>query len=640
MACDFETTTENQFEIDGCTRVWWYGYQPLTNQSNWNDVIRGTNLEEFMEHMKELATSYDNPLAYFHNLKFDGSFILYWLLENGYQEDRDLSEEKTFSTIITGEGQWYQIKVRFENDYPKTLKGQNRIKNGQIVVNKRYITFEDSCKKVNGSIETLAKQFGLTVSKSTIDYCKYRPVGYKPSENEEYYGCIDVNILAQVMYHIIIEEKADKMTIGSDAMDFYKETTPNYQRKNKYGHGGDKLKEECFREIFPCLDNSIWGYDEHNKAITYDDFSRRSYKGGWTYLKDNKVTQIGDGLVYDVNSLYPSVMHECPLPYGMPIKFEGCYDDLPQATKNKYNLYITKVTFMFEIKEKHLPCIQIKKSFRFNENEYLTTSDDEPVTLYLVSTDLELIKDHYNITNVIYQGGLAFKSSDIYFKDYINHWANIKEQATISGNKGQRQYSKYMQNNLYGKFATNPEHKSKHVRIEDDRLQYETVKEERDESIYTPVACFVTAWARNKTIRSAQANYDRFIYADTDSIHLSGLEQPKENEYFSIHQSKLGKWKCEMVFHKGKYLRQKTYMESPYLKDGKVLENPYELDETCVKSNKPDIKCCGLPDGEKGKGSVTYDNFNLGQVFKGSRKIPKNVKGGVVLHEHDFEIRQ
>ena len=87
-------------------------------------------------------------------------------------------------------------------------------------------------------------------------------------------------------------------------------------------------------------------------------------------------------------------------------------------------------------------------------------------------------------------------------------------------------------------------------------------------------------------------------------------------------------------------MRQKTYMESPYLKDGKVLENPSELDDSCIKSNNPDIKCCGLPDGEKGKGCVTYDNFNLGQVFKGSRKIPKNVKGGVVLNEQDFEIRQ
>ena len=68
MACDFETTTENQFEIDGCTRVWWYGYQPLTNQSNWNDVIRGTEMDDFMKHMKQLATDYDNPLAFFHNL--------------------------------------------------------------------------------------------------------------------------------------------------------------------------------------------------------------------------------------------------------------------------------------------------------------------------------------------------------------------------------------------------------------------------------------------------------------------------------------------------------------------------------------------------------------------------------------------
>ena len=53
VACDFETTTENQYDIDGCTRVWWYGYQPLTNQSNWNDVIRGTEMDDFINHMKQ-----------------------------------------------------------------------------------------------------------------------------------------------------------------------------------------------------------------------------------------------------------------------------------------------------------------------------------------------------------------------------------------------------------------------------------------------------------------------------------------------------------------------------------------------------------------------------------------------------------
>ena len=63
---------------------------------------------------------------------------------------------------------------------------------------------------------------------------------------------------------------------------------------------------------------------------------------------------------------------------------------------------------------------------------------------------------------------------------------------------------------------------------------------------------FTTAWARNKTIRSAQCNYERFYYADTDSIHLSGLAPPKENELFHIQDSDLGKWKCEMVFHKAK----------------------------------------------------------------------------------------
>ena len=92
-----------------------------------------------------------------------------------------------------------------------------------------------------------------------------------------------------------------------------------------------------------------------------------------------------------------------------------------------------------------------------------------------------------------------------------------------------------------------------------------------------------------------------------------------------------------MVFHKAKYVRQKTYLESPYLKDGNIVEKPYELDETCVKADKPMVKCCGLPDGARE--TVDYDNFVVGAVFTNAKKSPKRVIGGVVLHESNFTLK-
>ena len=41
---------------------------------------------------------------------------------------------------------------------------------------------------------------------------------------------------------------------------------------------------------------------------------------------------------------------------------------------------------------------------------------------------------------------------------------------------------------------------------------------------YNPVVSAIKSYAQNPTIRHAIANCDRLCYADTDSIHLQGLE--------------------------------------------------------------------------------------------------------------------
>lgn len=138
----------------------------------------------------------------------------------------------------------------------------------------------------------------------------------------------------------------------------------------------------------------------------------------------------GNGVVLDVNSLYPSVMYESEfgLPFGEPIFYEGKYKD-----DKVYPIYIQMITCSFEIKENKIPTIQIKNNRSyFRENEYLESSQNEIVCLVLTSVDLKLFLEQYNVYDLEYISGWKFKSTNILFKDYIDKWIKVKNEATIS----------------------------------------------------------------------------------------------------------------------------------------------------------------------------------------------------------------
>ena len=161
------------------------------------------------------------------------------------------------------------------------------------------------------------------------------------------------------------------------------------------------------------------------------------------------------------------------------------------------------------------------------------------------------------------------------FDEYIEHWTGVKEQADKDGNEGLRQVAKLMLNSLYGKFGKNIVIQSKYPEYDptDDKIVYKKIPAERYENgdmvlakgEYMPIAIFVTSYARVKMIRSAQANYDRFIYCDTDLNHLVGNEEPQG---FEIDPYKLGAWKLEDKFVRARYLRPKAYISEIVKKDG------------------------------------------------------------------------
>lgn len=550
FVCDFET----EVNIER-TYVWAYAFVGL-----WDDqdhVIMGTSIDSFIEEI--FKPVYNNGIFFFHNLKFDGEFILYWLLKHGFAHTTEKRlNNGEFSTLITDMGKFYILKVRYNNI---------------------TITFQDSFAIIPLSVAQMAKAFGMDISKLHIEYTDHREEGGQLTDDDKEYITYDILIVQKGLQYFF-DQNLNKITLGSDALADFKSI----------------ITSKKFDTYFP--------------KPAYDKDIRRSYKGGFSYVKEDIAGKtIGNGIVLDVNSLYPSRMYYCELPYGEGKYFEGEY-----IKDEVYNLYIQSITCIFEIKENYLPTIQIKNSRSFANNEYLKNSNGQEVLLTLTSVDLKLFFEHYNVYNLEFHGGWKFKSSTEIFKPFIDKWMAIKIEASRTGNLGLRTLAKLMLNNLYGKFALNPKVTSKipYLDSEKDIVRYHLADPTDREPIYIPVATFITAHARYYTISSAQKVYDRFCYADTDSLHLIGTDLPN----LDIDDDKLGAWKLEKTFTRAKFVRQKTYIEEV--------------------NGKLEITCAGMP--STCYDQVTWDNFEKGSVY-GGKLMPKHVPGGIVLVEKEFTIR-
>ena len=564
FTADFETATWLQDE----SFVWAWALCEIGNTEN---LKIGNTIESFFETIEKE----ENPQIMFHNLKFDGEFILFHLLKLGYEHvDRKEKKTKSFSTLISDMGLFYQIEV-----YLKVTK--NKVKK---------ITFLDSLKVINQSVSQIATTFNLKESKLEIDYNAPREKGHILTPEEVEYVKNDVVIVAKGLEYLY-QMGLEKMTAGANALFDYK----MIMSQKKFEKLFYKLTYECDKDL------------------------RQAYKGGFTYLNPIYAgLDVGEGEVLDVNSLYPSVMYEKLLPFGEPFFYEGKYKE-----DRIYPLYIQRITCSFELKEGKIPTIQIKHR-QFLDNEYLTSSNGEIVALTLTNIDLELFLEQYDVHELVYHSGWKFKAMHGLFTEYIDKWIKVKNEATINGNKGLRQVAKIMLNSLYGKFATGLEVRSKIPYLEEDIVKYMITPPERKDGVYLPMGAFITAYAREKTIRTSQAiktyslekyGKDLYCYSDTDSIHtLLNIEELKK--FCEIDNVKLGAWKHESHFTKARFVRQKTYLEEI---DGQMK-----------------ITCAGLP--QRCYDEVTWNDFKVGMKVDGKLRF-KHVKGGINLVNEEFTIK-
>ena len=566
FTADFETATW----VENETWVWAWATSEIGNEEN---IKIDNNINSFMEFCKQEK----NSVFYFHNLKFDGEFIIYYLLKNGFKhvDKKEDIEDNTFTTLISNMGQFYNIVVYFSKRNKKVHK----------------VTFIDSLKIIPFSVEDTAKAFNLPISKLKIDYNASREIGHILTPEEKAYIRNDVLIMSKAL-KVIFDEGLTRMTRASNALFDYKEI----------------IGKSRFEHCFPVLDKEL------------DASLRKSYKGGFTYLNPiYKEKDVKNIVNLDVNSLYPYVFYTKELPFDLPKYYEGKYKE-----DKIYNLYIQRLTCSFKIKKNKIPTIQIKNSTSFIANEYLESSEDENVILTLTNIDLKLFLEQYDVYNLEYLDGWKFKSIKGMFEEYTNKWINKKIEASRNKNLGQRTLAKLQLNSLYGKFATSLEVQSKIPYLEEDIVHYKLSEKEDKDGLYLPVASFITAYARDITIRTSQKikeysinkyKKDMYIYSDTDSIKTL-LPIEELTQFCNIDDVELGAWKNEGIATKGRWVRQKCYLEEI---EGKVH-----------------ITCAGMP--KSCYSQIEWDKFKVG-LSVGGKLTFKHVKGGVKLVETEFTIK-
>jgi hypothetical protein len=317
-----------------------------------------------------------------------------------------------------------------------------------------------------------------------------------------------------------------------------------------------------------------------------------------------------------------------------------------------------------------LPFVQIKHNPRYKATEMLKTSDiydkttgkyyrqfkdkdgnthDTRVTMTLTMTDYQLLKEHYILEDFEILDGCWFYSEIGIFDPYIDCYK--KQKMESKGAK--RQIAKLFLNNLYGKMATSPISSFKYAQErEDESLGFKVQVEANKEPVYIATGSAITSYSRNFTIRTAQMNFhgaDKrgFKYADTDSIHCD--LDPSEIVGIRVSDNDFCAWKLESCWDIAKFVRQKTYIEHVTHEDLKPVEKPYY-----------NIKCAGMPEsckdlllismGEKKptpkqeiyssfyEKKRTLDDFKIGLTIP-SKLVPKTIKGGVILVETDYTLR-
>ena len=202
---DFETTTIFEEDLtcdinEKSLEVWLSAFSRIDTIEDRSTYRVQDNIQSFfIELIDDIFTQDDTDIVvFFHNLKFDGSFIIHFL------ENKNIE----YDTFINDMGVWYSITINVE--------GYN-------------IVFRDSLKVLNFSLSQIAKNvLGGEVLKGDTPLLDKKPDIIL--DEWVFYIKTDIEILGKAIKALYQKEKFTKFTAASETLKVYKE----YNKKFRY----------------------------------------------------------------------------------------------------------------------------------------------------------------------------------------------------------------------------------------------------------------------------------------------------------------------------------------------------------------------------------------------------------------------
>jgi hypothetical protein len=291
-------------------------------------------------------------------------------------------------------------------------------------------------------------------------------------------------------------------------------------------------------------------------SLEFNNLFRKAYYGGRTEIF-NMYAREEDGpfYYYDVNSMYPAVMHDYDYPIDRPIRQT---DVRLSALEGKTGIMECEI----EAPALEYPLLP----YHADTGKLLF-----PVGRWHGYYDLDFIRKAeelgYAITPI---RCWTFLTGPI-FKDFIDTMYLIKKTETGA----MREIAKLMMNSLYGKFGErqdmeeivlNPASIEGLYLIDNERGYYTVKKKHYAAHQIVQIATRVTSLAQLKLyslIEMITSRGGRVYYCDTDSI-ICNRPLPTSDELGDIKLERGG------VLRKGIYLLPKVYINVPYDRDESI----------------------------------------------------------------------
>lgn len=577
---DFETTTANtqyyKKHNDVCVV---YGYMKQLYENGEYEFL---TIEEMIN---QLVQEGKGAMIYFHNLSFDGDFILKWLTKR-YKMYNKIPRNNTGFTVLRQANNIYEIVAQLWSK-----KSRKCIK----------LVFRCSYRILSAGVEALGKDVGL--SKFTGD------------EKEDFYDVEPVEKISDLPKQYIEYCKRDVEIVKRSLLQF--EESIEWLKKQWTFLKGFKWNGKLTASSISLKLQKSYVYKHYGKTYTKgfkhtneeNDLATNFYFGGFTQFNNDYhdiETKCKRGICIDINSAHPFSMTK-KLPYGRTFD----YDEIKPETlalDNKddilwfYEIYVERA----ESKTGGIACLanwpKINNDRKLDKHEskfrYVFTLDD--FTCYYMKEEWELMNKFYHFEGVKIKKKYWMFAKN-YLKEFVDMVYKFKSDFKSEGKGALSNTFKIILNSGYGIHAKRNDFKEYYVcenKEEYDRLQpnkeffidkylyrvsttdskihelenqwiriVERIEKPKANNKF--IACAITAYSRIYLLEHVlKFGIDNCLYTDTDSIYVKDYKG-ELSDYAKIDKYELGAWDVEVEYDAFHVKGAKVYYAK---KDGKFVK--------------------------------------------------------------------